>query len=174
VLFDPARIKRGLVDHINEGPPLTLGARCELEIEAYWRDADGGLLVEPFGKTIEVGPPLRAALDPAAWSLTAPGKPEDPLIVEVPHPLDAALARRAFAVRLGDREIACDIDLEQDETRLVFRPERPWEKGKYTLIAEAVLEDVAGNRIGRPFDIDRGDPAQANAEARDADLAFEV
>ncbi len=26
VLFDPARIKRGLVDHINEGPPLSVGA----------------------------------------------------------------------------------------------------------------------------------------------------
>ena len=34
VLFDPARIKRGLVDHINEGPPLAVGARCALEIDA--------------------------------------------------------------------------------------------------------------------------------------------
>jgi hypothetical protein len=174
VLFDPARIKRGLVDNINEGPPLAAGSLCELEIEAYWRDAEGGLLVEAFGKVIEVGPPLRAALDPATWSLTQPSAPEDPLVVDVPHPLDAALARRSFAVRLGEAEIVCDVELERDETRLVFRPDQPWEKGRYTLIADAVLEDVAGNRIGRPFDIDRSDPAQADAAAEGAELAFEV
>ena len=41
LLFDPARIKRGLVDNISEGPPLVVGARCTLAIDAAWRDADG-------------------------------------------------------------------------------------------------------------------------------------
>ena len=46
VLFDPARIKRGLVDNINEGPPLSIGETCTLEIDHTWRDAAGSLLVE--------------------------------------------------------------------------------------------------------------------------------
>jgi hypothetical protein len=174
VLFDPARIKRGLVDHINEGPPLGLGERCTLEIDAFWRDAEGALLAEPFTKTIEVGPPLRSALDPGAWRLTPPATPADPLVVEAPHPLDAALARRAFTVRRGETTIDCEVELEQNETRLVIQPERPWEKGAHVLMADPVLEDICGNRIGRPFDIDRADPAQADAEAHGAELPFEV
>jgi hypothetical protein len=174
VLFDPARIKRGLVDHINEGPPLGLGERCTLEIDAFWRDAGGALLAEPFTKLLEVGPPRRAALDPTAWRLTPPATAGAPLVVEVPHALDAALARRAFTVRRGETAVDCDVELEQDETRLVFRPERPWEGGGHVLVADPVLEDICGNRIGRPFDIDRQDPAQADAEARSAEIPFEI
>jgi hypothetical protein len=174
VLFDPARIKRGLVDHVNEGPPLGLGERCTLEVDSFWRDAGGALLAEPFTKAIEVGAPLRAALDPAAWRLTPPAAASDPLVVEVPHPLDAALARRAVTVRRGETAIACEGELEQAETRLVFRSKRPWESGAHVLVADAVLEDICGNRIGRPFDIDRRDAAQADVEAHDAELPFEV
>ncbi len=174
VLFDPARIKRGLVDHINEGPPLSAGERCTLEIDAYWRDAAGGLLVEPFTRTIEVAAPLRDALDPAAWRLTAPAAADDPLVLDAPHPLDAALAGRAFTIRRGDAAVPCSVEIQADETRLVFTPEQPWEAGGHVLVVDAVLEDICGNRMGRAFDIDRADPNQAAAEARGAELAFDV
>jgi hypothetical protein len=174
VLFDPARIKRGLIDHVDEGPPLRVGERCTLEIDAFWRDAEGALLVEPFAKAVEVGPPVRAALEPAAWRLTAPAAPSDPLVLDAPHPLDAALARRAFTLQHGETPIACEVELERDETRLVFWPERPWETGSYLLMADPVLEDICGNRIGRLFDIDRADPAQVDAAARAAEVAFDV
>jgi len=174
VLFDPARIKRGLVDHINEGPPLSVGERCTLEIDAYWRDAAGGLLVEPFTRTIEVAAPLRDALDPAAWRLTVPAAADDPLVLDAPHPLDAALAGRAFTIRRGDAAVPCSVEIQADETRLVFTPEQPWEAGGHVLVVDAVLEDICGNRMGRAFDIDRADPNQAAAEARGAELAFDV
>ncbi|HEY3887191.1 MAG TPA: hypothetical protein VGL73_01370, partial [Caulobacteraceae bacterium] len=154
VLFDPGRIKRGLVDNVNEGPPLTVGERYSLEIDAFWRDAAGGLLVEPFTKAVTIAPPLRAPIDPAAWRLTPPARPTDPLIVDFGRPLDAALALRAITVRRDGAILACDAELECDETRLAFNPTRPWTPGRYTLNAEDILEDVAGNRIGRPFDID--------------------
>jgi hypothetical protein len=175
VLFDPARIKRGLVDHINEGPPLTAGARATLEIAHFWRDAAGGLMAAPFSKTVTIAAPRRGALDPADWRLKPPAGPADPLVVDFPHPLDAALAVRAFGVRRADgAQVACQATLERNETRLTLSPLTAWEDGAHTLIADPVLEDVAGNRIGRPFDIDRKDPAQARAEARAAELAFEV
>jgi hypothetical protein len=173
VLFDPARIKRGLVDHINEGPPLKPGGRVTLEIDAYWRDAAGALLAEPFRKTVTVGPPLRAPIDAAAWRIAAPEGPESPLAVDFAQPLDAALALRALSVWRGGTPAAGDARLEAGETRWVFTPERPWMPGRHALRADAVLEDIAGNRIGRPFDIDRRAPAQADAEARGAELAFE-
>jgi hypothetical protein len=119
VLFDPGRIKRGLVDNINEGPPLVAGERYSLE-------------------------------------------------------LDAALALRAITVRKDGAILACEAELEHDETRLVFHPPRPWTAGRYTLNAEDILEDIAGNRIGRPFDIDANDPVQRGATAQAAELAFDI
>ncbi len=174
VLFDPGRIKRGLVDNINEGPPLTIGETVTLEIEPYWRDAVGGLLTGPYAKTVTVAPPLRAALDPAAWRLTPPAGPDAPLILDTPVPLDAALAVRAFTVTQGGGPVPVTAALDHAETRILLTPDQPWQTGPHTLRISSILEDIAGNRIGRPFDIDRQDPAQANAAARDAEVAFKV
>jgi hypothetical protein len=174
VLFDPARIKRGLVDHINEGPPFVVGQRATLQIEPYWRDSAGGLLADPFEKQVTIAPPLRAALGPADWRLTPPRSASAPLVVDFPHPLDAAIAARALTVRRGGARIAGAAQLEASETRFVFTPDTPWTRGAYALVADAVLEDIAGNRIGRPFDIDRREPALAQAEACGAEIEFEV
>ena len=174
VLFDPGRIKRGLVDNINEGPPLAVGGSYTLEIDATWRDAAGGLLVESFAKTITVAAPLRARIDPSAWRLTPPAGPTEPLIVDFDRPLDAALGLRAITVRRDGAIIPCEAELERDETRLMFHPTRPWTSGRYSLHADDILEDIAGNRIGRPFDIDAKDPDQKAMIARAADLAFEI
>jgi hypothetical protein len=174
VLFDPARIKRGLVDHINQGPPLAVGQRCTLEIDAAWRDAAGNRLVEGLSKTITVAPPLRAALDPGAWRLAPPATPLGPLIVDFPRPLDAALALRALSVWKGLAELPGEARLERNETRFVFTPDGDWTAGPYDLRADPVLEDIAGNRIGRPFDIDRRAPGLADASARPAQLRFEI
>jgi hypothetical protein len=174
VLFDPARIKRGLVDHINEGPPLTAGAHATLAIEPYWRDAAGALLAEPFARQVTVAPPLRAALDPADWRITPPATPEAPLRVDFPHPLDAALALRAFSVWKSAAELPGDARLEAAETRLVFLPTHHWTPGRYALRADPILEDICGNRLGRPFDIDRRAQGGAKAEARGAEVGFEI
>ena len=172
VLFDPARIKRGLVDNINEGPPLQAGGRCTLEVDGAWRDAKGAPLAGPFRREITVGPALREALDPAYWRLTPPTGLDQPLFVDFPNPLDAALALRAFAVRRGQVEIDCRASLERNETRLLITPENGWRRGRYGLLADPVLEDIAGNRIGRPFDIDTH--AQPRPEARGAEISFEA
>ena len=172
VLFDPGRIKRGLIDNINEGPPLVVGERYTLEIDAYWRDAAGGLLVEPFSKAISVGPPLRTPIDPTAWRLTQPVGSTEPLIVDFDRPLDAALAVRALSVRRGEAIVDCEAELEADETRIALHPKRPWTLGDYALHAEDILEDLAGNRIGRAFDIDPNDPGQRDGLARSASLTF--
>jgi hypothetical protein len=160
------------VDNVNEGPPLAVGARCTLDVDVAWRDAKGARLAEPFRREITVGPPLRKALDPADWRVTPPTGPDQSLLVDFPHPLDAALALRAFAVRRGQAEIDCGARLARDETRLVLTPEHGWREGRYSLVADPVLEDIAGNRIGRPFDIDTR--AQGRAEAHGAELPFEL
>lgn len=171
-LFDPARIKRGLVDHVNEGPPLKAGESCMVEIDGMWRDAAGALLAEPFRQRFAVGPPLREALEPADWRVTSPSNSDDALAIDFPHPLDAALALRSFSVSRDGERVPCAATLSDGETRLRLTPMAPWRSGAHLLVADPVLEDIAGNRIGRPFDIETRQGARS--EARPATVPFRV
>ena len=44
--------------------------------------------------------------------------------------------------------------VEARETRWVFVPHAPWRAGEYRLVVLSILEDLAGNQIGRPFEVD--------------------
>ena len=79
----------------------------------------------------------------------------DPLVVAFPAPLDHGLLARALAVQgKAGAPIEGEIALEKADTRWVFRPRDPWEAGEHHLVAQSILEDPAGNRIGRAFEID--------------------
>ena len=43
------------------------------------------------------------------------------------------------------------------ESRFSFLPSRAWLPGIYTIEVSPLLEDVAGNRVNRAFDVDPGD-----------------
>ena len=35
-----------------------------------------------------------------------------------------------------------------------FLPVQSWSSGAYTLVVETTIEDLAGNNVGKPFDVD--------------------
>jgi hypothetical protein len=37
----------------------------------------------------------------------------------------------------------------------VHVPETPWRRGKHKLLIRTTIEDLAGNNIGEPFDVDK-------------------
>lgn len=163
VLYDPGRVKRGILPNEEMGRPLAAGQTYVLEIDAGWRDAEGQPLVTPFRREFRVGPPQEHALDPGDWRLKVPaGGTRDPLAVDFPAALDYGLLQRALRVATGDGQpLAGDIRVEREETRWVFTPFAPWRPGEHQLVAAATLEDVAGNRIGRPFEVDESAGASA-------------
>ena len=175
VLYDPGRVKRGIRPNAELGRPLAADRRYTLVIDAAWRDAAGQPLVAPFRREYRVGPPRERALDPAAWQLDLPTRGTgDPLAVRFPVPLDYGLLQRALQVATGDgRPLAGEIRVEQGETRWTFTPRAPWRPGEYRLVAAATLEDVAGNRIGRPFEVDAVE-AQGPERARGAVVPFRI
>ena len=68
---------------------------------------------------------------------------------------------------IGPRVVG-DVRVDSNETRWTMTPNEPWRSGDYALIALGILEDLAGNRIGRPFEVvskdDKGeDDAAINA-----------
>ena len=156
VLYDPGRVKRGILPNEEMGRPLAVGRTYVLEIDAGWRDAEGQPLVTPFRREFRVGPSRERALDPADWRLEVPARgTRDPLAVVFPAPLDYGLLQRALRVATGDgRALAGEIRVEREETRWLFTPRTPWQPGEHQLVAAATLEDVAGNRIGRAFEVD--------------------
>ena len=170
VLYDPGRVKRGILPNEEMGRPLAAGRVYTLEIDPGWRDAEGQPLVAPFRREFRVGPPRERALDPADWRLEIPVQgTRAPLAVVFPAPLDYGLLQRALRVANGGgRPLEGEIRLEREETRWVFTPRTPWQPGQHQLVAAATLEDVAGNRIGRPFEVDgsAGPSAQRASGAR--------
>ncbi len=63
--------------------------------------------------------------------------------------------------------------MEQGETRWTFTPRAPWRPGEYQLVAAATLEDVAGNRIGRPFEVDAAE-ARSSERPRGTVVPFRI
>src|SRR2546426_7401057 len=155
VLFDPGRVKRGILPNEQMGRPLIVGQKYTIVVDETWRDANGQPLVAPFRREFRVGPAEERAIDPAAWRLGAPlASTREPLVVSFPGPLDYGLLQRALTVSTvrGER-VPGDIRLEAGETRWLFTPRTPWQAGEYRLLAASILEDVSGNRIGRPFEV---------------------
>jgi hypothetical protein len=173
VLFDPGRVKRGILPNEEMGRALAAGRTYTLVVDANWRDAAGQPLASPFRREFQVGPPEERAIAPVAWRLEVPRHDtRDPLVVSFPRPLDYGLLLRALRVSSATGErVEGDIDVQREETRWVFTPRAPWPSGEYRLLAASTLEDVAGNRIGRPFEVDAANEQEA-PQATNAALSF--
>ena len=159
VFFDPGRQKRGIAPVDQMGRSLTEGKYYTLVIDAEWRDGKGLQLKEPFRRKFKVGPPDERPLDPKAWKISSPvAGTSDPLIVAFPEPLDHGLLLRALGV-MGTKGKALEglVKVGPQETTWTFTPAEPWAAGQHNLLALAMLEDLAGNRIGRAFEVDNFD-----------------
>ena len=72
-----------------------------------------------------------------------------------PAPLDQALLFREVRIVGPDQKpVAGDIEIDRHETRLSFTPSSVWQARSYHVEIGARLEDVSGNTIGMPFDVD--------------------
>jgi hypothetical protein len=176
LLFDPGRIKRGLKPREEVGPVLEAGRSYELVIDPGWSDADGHPLKAGFRKRFRAGPPDETSPAPKTWAVRPPGPgTRDPLEVRFPEPLDRALLDRLMAVRdASDRAVKGDISVSDEETIWRFTPDSPWRPGMYRLVIGTELEDVAGNSIARPFEVDAVGPISRRITSETVALPFRV
>jgi hypothetical protein len=175
VLFDPGRVKRGILPNEEMGRALVAGRRYTLVVDEGWRDAAGQKLAAPFRRSFRAGPPADDALDPQRWRIEAPNaQTRDPLVVTFPAALDHGLLQRSLTVLLNGERVAGEVQTDAGETRWRFSPAAPWRGGAYQLHAASILEDVAGNRIGRPFEVEELAAGRLRSEARSAVLPFSV
>ncbi|MBI3414991.1 MAG: hypothetical protein HY043_06660 [Verrucomicrobia bacterium] len=176
LFIDPGRIKRGVRPLEEIGPALEAGKRYTLAIDRAWRDATGSPLKEDFQKRFQVGSPDRDPPEPAQWKIHPPqAATRETLVITFPEPLDHALAQRVIQVAGPSGEsIAGKVALEDEERQWTFTPTDPWQRGSHKLVVQTTLEDLAGNNIGKPFEVDLFEGVQRQPVHSTVKLPFEV
>ena len=91
-----------------------------------------------------------------------------------PAALDHGLLLRALTIARQGAALAGEVTIEKAETEWHFTPRAAWASGDYDLVALEFLEDVAGNRIGRPFEVDRFDRTDDTSEPARRTRSFRI
>jgi len=151
LIFDPGRIKRGVKPNVDLGPVLEEGRRYKLILDRELKDGRGIPLEAAFQHEFAAGPAERRGVDLKLWKLSEPhAGTVEPLVIRFDRPLDYALLQDVFKIQ----GVSGSASLGAEEAQWHFQPDQPWKAGEYSLSIDMALEDLAGNRIGRPFDVD--------------------
>jgi hypothetical protein len=176
IFVEPGRIKKGLKPRDDLGPVLEDGLYYTLHIDRTWKDASGQPLQADFNKRFRAGPAVDGAIDPAEWKIKPPASgSRDVLTIAVPRPLDhALLLRTILVVDSENKRVAGNVSVGDNERRWEFLPNSLWTTGKYQLVVDTTLEDLAGNRIGQPFEVEQIGAAEKNARPDTVRIPFVV
>ena len=161
--FHPGRQKTGVNLNVDLGPIVEPKRRYKLVISGAWPSADGirlGRVVEKFFVTSDR---VTTQLDITAWKIMPPDAgTKKPLEVHFPAPLDHALLLRCLRVadERGGEWHGTSSTADTDKVWR-FTPEHSWTPGTYAVLTDSILEDLAGNSLARPFQVNVNEPAQA-------------
>jgi hypothetical protein len=176
IYIEPGRIKKGLKPREDLGPVLEAGQTYTLHVGHAWRDASGRPIKADFEKRFRATPAVDGAIDPAKWNIKPPGAgSKGPLIIKFPRPLDHALVSRTIVVADEQGiELAGKVSIGDEERRWEFLPNNSWTAGKYQLVIDTTLEDLAGNRIGQPFEVEQSDSPETIVRPETVRIPFVV
>jgi hypothetical protein len=175
LLIDPGRIKKEVKPRIDLGPVFVNGHKFTLVVSGKWPTLEGGTLGADVRKTITIKPPVDEAIELKNWKLSPPTDAAAALNVTFDRLMDHHLLMRTLSVIDADgREVKGKAESKNDDHDWTFRPQENWKSAKYNLRAETVLEDVCGNRIGMPFEVDLLKAAPKEVKAKFVDIPFTV
>lgn len=176
VYFDPGRIKRGLKPRELFGPALLEGGSYTLEFDGGWPDADGRPLKSSVKKQFRVVAPDDQQPDVKQWKLSAPrAHSRMPLTITFNEPLDSAMLERVVSIQdANGKPVQGTITIAKQETLWTFEPAMEWTPGKFAVVVATTLEDLAGNSLGRPFEVDIFRPAPNRLDDPTVAIPFEV
>jgi hypothetical protein len=176
IFLDPKRVKRGIKPNEQTGRALHAGRAYALRIDSTWKDANGLPIAHSFRREFQVGPAAQSAIVLADWGVQPPKSgTREPLVIRFPRALDHALLQRAIGVRVRNGErIPGTIVVAPQETEWRFVPRSRWQPGPYDVVVLAILEDVAGNRVNRPFEIDDFKAVDSSPATEEYRLPFRI
>jgi hypothetical protein len=94
----------------------------------------------------------------------------DPLVIRFDRPLDYALLSDVFQIP----GVSGSATPGAGEIEWRFQPMQPWTAGEYQVVVDMALEDLAGNRIGRPFDVDTMTNPAERINKQSTSLTFRI
>ncbi len=175
VFFDPGRVKTGILPNQQMGRPLEVGGSVTLVVSRDWPDENGLPLKEEFRRQYRVAPAQEEPLDTSSWRIAPPAaRGRSGVVVTFPEPLDHGLLMRALGVTRDGQPINGDVVVDQQETRWTFTPKDAWRAGTYELLALDILEEPAGNQIGRAFEVDDFDTVDKSPDPETITISFTV
>jgi len=175
LFFDPGRIKRGLKPRELFGPALEEGRSYTLVIDQQWESSDGQPLQAAHRKSFKVVAPDDKQPSPADWQIVTPAADSrDPLVVSFGEPLDHGMLQRVLTVTYEGISVVGRNVISKQETQWSFQPAAAWKAGTYALMVDAALEDLAGNSIGRPFEVDVFDQVERKPSRSTVAIPFVV
>ncbi|MCZ2343263.1 MAG: Ig-like domain-containing protein, partial [Bacteroidales bacterium] len=127
-----------------------------LRVDPAWPDENGQPLRAEVRKTFTAGPPDAQPVLPKQWVLIPPpARSFQPVILKLAKPHDRFLLERLLRVTdAAGKTVPGQITVGGGERIVTFAPTTAWQPGQYQLIVDTRLEDVCGNRVGEPFEVD--------------------
>jgi len=176
LFIDPGRIKRGVKPLEEIGPSMEAGKSYTLVIDKEWRDSMGIPMKSDFRKTFQVGPVDREPPDPSRWKVVPPESgTRNPLEIVFNESMDHALAQRMIDVSpVSGTRMKGKATLDDQERRWTFAPAEAWHAGAYKLTIQTTIEDLAGNNIGKPFEVDVFEDIQRHLTNSTVTVSFEI
>jgi len=175
VFFDPGRVKQGILPNRQMGRAFKPGEMVTLVVSHEWRDEHGLPLKDDYRRTFHVTAPDERPLDPSQWRIAAPAaSSREPVVVTFSKTLDHSLLMRAVGIRRDGNAVAGDVQVGEGEASWRFTPRDAWRAGTYQLFALQDLEDIAGNQVGRAFEVDNFDTVDKDPDPKAVTLPFVV
>jgi hypothetical protein len=174
VFFDPGRVKRGILPNEEMGRPLRAGHTYTLVVDSTWRDAHGRPLTRSFRQKLVATPAVLAPIRLAEWTVVAPrAGTRDSLVVAFPRSIDRGLIDRAIGVETADGDaVEGATSVGAGERRWAFIPQDAWANKPYRIVVLSILEDVAGNQVDHPFEVDLFERVDSTSAPTRYTLAF--
>ena len=154
LLFDPGRVKTGLVAHNRLGRALKANQNYQLVIESTLLTVDGVPLAETYRKPFRVSEEDSESPNVQQWRLQKPTSgSKNPLRLTLNGAHDHVSL--AYRIRVKDETqmtVPGRIDLAESESVWLFIPQQPWKSSSYSVVVDPLLEDIAGNRLTGLFE----------------------
>ncbi len=154
--FHPGRQKTGVNLNVEIGAVLTEGDQYRLVVSKEFPSSTGVTMKDDVSKSFRAGPADHTQPDYKTWKLVTPNsETKDPLVCNLNEPLDWALLHSQLHIEdVNGNNVYGTVAIDNNDSRWLFVPDNPWNEGGYRLAIGSVLEDLAGNSVERPFEVD--------------------
>lgn len=178
----PGRQKPGVNLNVDLGPVLEEGRKYRLVVSPEWMTESGGKLAGSLSKAFCVSESDLKQPNPELWSISRLSHQR--LLIETDGSVDPASLRKRLRVASPFWKEYLQVDAEVSGNRVILEAGgKPtvgglvltgWNPGQYRIEIDPQLEDLAGNSIARPFNLDLENHPDFVEKTEPVDIPFTI